>query len=153
MKYKIIIGVAVLIAGILGYLAYTAYQFAEFLDDLGECGMSIGPIYGDSIMVDEEDLKLDQQIEIPDGKFGLMNLSDSLAPKLLKFGNKDNLDWAVEFREDSSIGIPFHRLSEMKLIEDEYGIRLSFLNNSYGEPGKIYLTEEYELKYMCLSPM
>ena len=61
--------------------------------------------------------------------------------------------WAVEFKEDSLIGLPYQQLSEMQLINDEHGIRLSFFNNSYGEPGRIYLSEDYELEYMCLSPM
>jgi hypothetical protein len=41
----------------------------------------------------------------------------------------------------------------MELINDKYGIRLEFFNKSYGEPGRIYLTEDYEVEYMCLSPM
>ena len=153
MNKKIIIGIVVLLLGVIGYFGYQAYQFTKFLDDLGECGMSAGPIYSDPITIDKDNLELEQQIEIPEGKFGLLNLSDSLSPKLIKFDRSNNVVWAVEFREDSLVGLPYQRLSEMELINDEYGIRLSFFNNSYGEPGKIYLTDDYEVEYMCLGPM
>ena len=153
MKKKIIIGMVVLVLGVMGYFGFQTYQVTEFLDELGECGMSAGPIYGNSITVDIDKVELEQQIEIPGGVFGLANLSDSLAPKLLKFDKSNHVIWAVEFREDSLVGFPYQELSEMELIKDEYGIRLSFFNKSYGEPGKIYLTDDYEVEYMCLSPM
>jgi hypothetical protein len=152
-KKEIIIGFVVLVLGVVGYFGYHAYQFGQFLGDLGECGMSAGPIYGDSINVNLDRTGFEQQLDIPNGKFGLLNLSDSLPPKLIKLDKENNLIWAVEFREDSLVGLPHQRLSEMQLIKDEHGIRLSFFNNSYGEPGRIYLTEDYELEYMCLSPM
>ena len=152
MKKKIIIGVSVLIIGVVGFWGYQFYQFTEFLDDKGECGMSVGPIYGDTLNPNKINLDFEQTIEIPNGKFGLMNLMDTLAPKLVKFDKNDNLIWAVEFKEDSTIGIPYQKLSKMDLIKDEYGVRLAFFNHSYSEPGKIYLTDNYELEHMCLSP-
>lgn len=123
------------------------------LKSLGECGMSVGPIYGEPITIKGKDLKLEQQIEIPNGMLGLMNLSDSLPPKLIKFDANGKLIWAVEFREDLNVDIPYNSLSEMQLVKDKYGIRLEFFNYSYSEPGRIYLTEDYEVEYMCLSPM
>ena len=146
------------IAWILGILIVVIGLFIGLFaiswnNSFGDCGMSAGPIYGDSVTVQSENLEIDQLIEIPSGKFGLMNLSDSLSPKLIKFDKRDNIIWAVEFGEDSLVGLPHQRLSEMKLVNDEYGIRLSFFNYSYGEPGRIYLTDDYELEFMCLSPM
>jgi hypothetical protein len=149
MKKKIILGVIVLIVVIVGYFGCLVLQ----MKSLGECGMSAGPIYGEPITINMEDLELDQQIVIPKGMLGLMNLSDSLSPKLMKFDVHGKLIWAVEFREDSNVDIPHNRLSEMELINDKYGIRLEFFNYSYSEPGRIYLTEDYEVEYMCLSPM
>lgn len=142
-----------LLAVLLGYFGYLAYQFSDFMEESGECGMSVGPIYGESIKLDQEDLDLEQQIDIPVGKLGLMNISDTLAPKLIRFDDNDEIIWAIEFREDPKIDIPYRQLSEMKLIQDEYGIRLSFFNRSHLEPGKIYLTDNYDVKYMCLSLM
>jgi hypothetical protein len=149
MKKVIISGTIVLILGIVGYFGYLVFQFKG----LGECGMSAGPIYGKPISINMEDLKLDQKIVIPNGMLGLMNLSDSLSPKLIKFDVHGKLIWAVEFREELNVDIPHNNLSKMELINDKYGIRLEFFNNSYGEPGVIYLTEDYEIEYMCLSPM
>lgn len=149
MKKKIILGVIVLIVGIVGYFACLVFQVKSW----GECGMSAGPIYGESIRINAKDLKLEQQIKIPNGKFGLMNLSDSLPPKLIRFDANGKIMWAVEFKEDLNVDIPYRSLSEMQLVKDQYGIRLEFFNYSYSEPGRIYLTEDYEVEYMCLSPM
>lgn len=149
------IGVAILILSIwaLGFFSYHIFQFAEFMDELGECAMMAGPIYGDPIIVNVDSLSLEQEINIPNGKFGLISLSDSLPPKLIKYDLEDSLIWAVEFREDTLIGIPHQRLSEMTLRETEQGYILSFFNVSNSEPGNIYLTENFELEYMCLSLM
>jgi hypothetical protein len=152
MKKKVLTGIIIFVFIVVALYTYRAYQFTEFMSELGECEMSVGPIYGDSINLDITNLVLEQEIEISEGKFGLMNLSDSLAPKLIKFDKSDNVIWMIEFPEDSLIGVPHQRLSEMELIEEEHEIRLSFFNESYSEPGNIYLTKNYELKYMCLSP-
>lgn len=154
MKKKVITGIAVLIIIIaIVFFTYQAYQFTEFMSELGECGMSVGPIYGNPLNFDSANLVLEQELKIPDGKLGLMNLSDSLSPKFIKLDKNDSLIWIVEFPEDSLIGLPHQMLSEMDLIEEEHEIRLSFFNESYSEPGNIHLTKDYELKYMCLSPM
>ncbi len=142
-----IVGVLLLIVGIfLGLFAIS------WNNTFGECGMAVGPIYGDLIKINKQDQVVEQKIEIPLGAFGLANLSDSLSPKLIKFDNSGNVIWAVEFREDP-LFIPHQKLSKMELRNGENGVSLSFFNNSYDEPGTIYLTEDYELKYMCLSPM
>ena len=41
----------------------------------------------------------------------------------------------------------------MELLVEKNNIRLTFFNNSYSEPGRIYLTDDYEVEFMCLSPM
>jgi hypothetical protein len=149
MKKVILLGILSLIVVIVVIFACLVFQVKSW----GECGMSAGPIYGEPITIKGKDLKLEQQIEIPNGMLGLMNLSDSLPPKLIKFDANGKLIWAVEFREDLNVGIPYYSLSEMQLVKDKYGIRLEFFNYSYSEPGRIYLTEDYEVEYMCLSPM
>lgn len=149
MKKAIIVGALTLIAGIVICFACLVFQVKSW----GECGMSAGPIYGEPITINVKDLKLEQQIKIPNGKFGLMNLSDSLPPKLIRFDANGKIMWAVEFKEDLNVDIPYRSLSEMQLVKDKYGIRLEFFNYSYSEPGRIYLTEDYEVEYMCLSPM
>lgn len=149
MKKAILLGILSLIVVIVVIFACLVFQVKSW----GECGMSAGPIYGEPITIKGKDLKLEQQIEIPNGMLGLMNLSDSLPPKLIKFDANGKLIWAVEFREDLNVDIPYNSLSEMQLVKDKYGIRLEFFNYSYSEPGRIYLTEDYEVEYMCLSPM
>lgn len=149
MKRAILVGVLTLIAGIVICFALLVFQ----VESWGECGMSAGPIYGEPITINTKDLKLDQQIVIPNGSLGLMNLSDSLPPKVIRFDANGKLVWAVEFKEDLNVDIPYDSLSKMQLVKDQYGIRLEFFNYSYSEPGRIYLTDDYEVKYMCLSPM
>lgn len=146
---KILLIIIILIGGLIGFLGYLGNQT---FSDMGECGMSAGPIYGDTIDVDTKLIDIEQFIDIPNGKFGLMNLMDSLTPKLIKFDSKGNILWAVEFGKDTLIGIPHQNLSEMELIKDKYGLRLTFFNHSYSEPGRIYLTEDYEIEFMCLNP-
>lgn len=146
---KIIIFGAITIVGIIGCFALLVLQLPSF----GKCGMSAGPIYGTPITISRADLKLEQRIKTPNGVLGLMNLSDSLPPKLIKFDAHGKVIWAVEFRKDSTIDIPHQSLSEMKLVKDKYGIKLEFFNYSYSEPGRIYLSKNYDLQYMCLSPM
>ncbi len=149
MKKVVIIAILILIT-LVGYFFYKMYEFTEFLDEVGECVMSDGPVYGDTIAIHDKNLNLEQQIQIPNGKFGFMNLSDSLSPKLIKFDKDDNIIWAIEFKQDSMV-LPYQELSKMRLVKDGYGIRLSFSNYSHGEPGVIYLTDEYNVEYMCLS--
>lgn len=146
---EIILGIIVLILVIAGYFGYLVFQFGG----MGECGMSAGPVYGTPIRVNMEDLNFEQEIAIPNGKLGLMNLSDTFPPKLIKFDEHGKLIWAVEFGDALNVDIPHRRLSEMKLIHDEDGIRLEFFNHSYSEPRRIYLTKDFEVEYMCLSPM
>ena len=145
---KIII--ALVLSGLIGGFGYYFYKAANLLGG-GECGMLTGPVYGQMITVDEKQLDLEQKIALPNGSFGLLNLSDTLSPKLIKMDHNNQIVWAVEFKDE--VGIPYEKLSNMSLDDDEYGIRLSFFNHSYGEPGAIYLTDDYELEYMCLNPM
>lgn len=149
MKKEILFMVMVLMVGIVICFACLIFQVKSW----GACGMSAGPIYGEPITINVKDLKLEQQIKIPNGMLGLMNLSDSLPPKLIRFDAHGKLIWAVEFREDLNVDIPYNSLSEMQLVKDKYGMRLEFFNYSYSEPGRIYLTDDYEVECMCLSPM
>ena len=148
---KIIKMIGILLLIMLGVFAYQANQLTIFLNDLDDCLMMDGPIYGKSISLNAEDLEMEQEIKIPNGKLGFLNLSDSLAPKMLKFDDLDNLIWAITFQSDSLENIPHQKLSEMALIKEKNEVVLSFFNYSVGEPGKIYLTKGFDFKYMCLS--
>lgn len=142
--------------GILFLIISTAVFFVCLIwqtKSMGKCGMSAGPVYGTPIRIKRADLKLEQRIKIPNGALGLMNISDSLPPKLIKFDAHGKVIWAVEFREEPDVDIPHQKLSKMNLVNDKHGITLEFFNYSYSEPGRIYLTKNYELEYMCLSPM
>lgn len=150
-RILIIIGVVFLVG--LAFLGYQLYQVAQVLEDMGPCGMSIGPCYAQPVNLPNPKPDIEQWIDFPDGKFGLMNLSDTLPPKLIKFDAAEQIVWALEFPADSLCSIPHHTLSEMKLDNSEYGIQLSFFNHSFGEPGRIYLDSNYDVEYMCLSSM
>lgn len=132
------------------YLAFVAVVFAK----MGECGMSVGPVYGRPIAIKPSEIRLEKSFEIHGGKIGFMNLEDKIAPKMIKFDAQNKIVWAVEFNErDNDIGIPFHRISILNFEGNNGGYIFRIFNNSYSEPGIIYLDKNYNLEYMCLSPM
>ena len=152
MKKKKVLLLAVLIS-VIAFIGYQLHSWNDSFNDLGVCGMSVGPCYGATIEIDMDTVSIEQYIDIPTGTFAFANLGDTLTPKLIKLDASKEVVWAVEFKEDQDCSIPHRKLSEMKLVEDEYGRRLSFFNLSYGEPGTIHLDKDDEFKYMCLSPM
>lgn len=58
----------------------------------------------------------------------------------------------MSFLENDSIGIPFYKMSNMKMKKLSDGFVFEFFNHSFSEPGKIYFDNNLNLKYMCLEP-
>ena len=111
--------ILLLVIGITGcILGFILWDFLRFVNSLDECVMNIGPIYGNKVnLVDS--ISLEQEISIPNGKLGLIHLSDSLAPTLIKYNTQDSILWAIEFPEDSIV-IPHSKLSQMRLNNSRY---------------------------------
>ena len=131
---------------------YLAYRAVDSMEGMGKCGLSEGPIYGEPIDIEPSIADLDQLIEVGIVKLGFMNLRDSLAPKMIKYDKDNNVLWAIEFKKTSEAMVPATHFSDMTLTYDN-GVLLTFFNHSHGEPGRIYLTNRYDFKYMCLSIM
>lgn len=136
--------------GVLFCFGYKFFQFTQYLETQGECGMSVGPIYGKEIKISTKDFLIEQYFDIPNGKIGFANLEDTKPPKMIKYGKNGKILWAIEFRENDSIGIPFYKLSKMELKKTNHGYIFEFFNHSYSEPGYICVDEDFNLKYMCL---
>ena len=98
--------------------------------------------------------KFDQFIKIPTGKIGFANVNDTISPKVVGFDLYGNEVWVVELIQDTICDIPIKMMSNIRLnIDNKNEPYISFYNDSFGEPGKIYLTKNFEFDYLCFSPM
>jgi hypothetical protein len=153
MKRKLLIGLGVIILAAVGFYGYNAYQFVSFVNDLGECGMSGGPCFGQNINLKLNNAKVDQYLDCPNGQIGFISIQDTLTPIVFKIDSNSKLLWALKLESDSCSGIPLRQMSGMEILEDDGMKRIYFFNQTYSEPGTIYLTDDYNFKYLCLSPM
>lgn len=154
MKKKIWIGIGILVFGVIGYFGYQFYQFAEFLDELGDCGFSVGPYEGQELKIDLDTVTVDEFLEYPNGRFAFLSTQDSLTPIMIKLNKHDSIIWAIKLNSsDSANWIPMNGMTDIRLNKESEVKSIFFFNSSFSEPGTIYLTENYDFKYMCLSPM
>jgi len=153
MRKKILIAIAIILLGVVGFFGYTIYQFGQFVDDLGECGMSAGPCFGQPVEIKLETAKVDQYLTCPNGRIGFISTQDTLSPIVFKMDTSSKLVWALKLESDSCSGIPLKRMTGMEILEDKGLKRIHFFNQTYSEPGTIYLTDDYNFEYLCLSPM
>ncbi len=153
MRKKILIVLGIILLGVVGFFGYTIYQFGQFVDDLGECGMSAGPCYGQAVEITLETSKVDQYLACPNGRIGFISTQDTLSPIIFKVDTNSKLVWALRLESDSCSGIPLKQMTGMEILEDKGLRRIHFFNQTYSEPGTIYLTNDYNFEYLCLSPM
>ncbi len=151
VKILIIIFSAIFIV-LLSIAIFYFYNFCRFMDSLGECGFDAGPYYGKKINIDFKTFKYDEFIEVPNGKIFVSNEHDAMPLILLKTDKANNVIWAYEFVMEKEELIPFSSISNLQLVEGKKYKSINFFNNSYSEPGSIYLTDDYDFKYICLSP-
>ena len=116
-----------------------------------DCGIEDGPLYGRKTFVDIETVIVDESFKIPGGKLFICNTPtvdlelDSLAPILFKLDSNDHVVWAVELKSNNEIDL--FAMEDCRLN----GHELHFFNSTHFEPGVIYLDENFDFKYMCLS--
>ena len=157
-KKKIFLAGLVVGVAILGY---SLYQFSSLVVSMGgDCGMSDGPIHGQKITVKLDSLDIETYISIPDGRFAISNTNvdsnsvDSFPPVLLRLDSSENIIWAISLDSKAdNCEIPLYSMDNIQLVNDANGKRITFFNVSYMEPGIIYLKENYDFDYLCLSPM
>jgi hypothetical protein len=136
---------------IILYFGYMIYTW----DSMGDCGMDVGPVYGQKINIEINKINIDKYLTIPSGQFGISNTNnrklstDTVPPILVKLDNKRNLIWALKLDSKNS-GILLYKMDNIELLDDKYGKRITFFNSSYSEPGTIYLTDKFEFDYLCL---
>ncbi|OJJ19577.1 hypothetical protein BKI52_22480 [marine bacterium AO1-C] len=142
--YIPIIGCLILVSMIIYF--FTQPSGSE--NSLDNCGYMLS-CPGKTIQVKLDTMKVDQYVDIPTGgKFALCNIKDTLSPKIIKIDKGSNVIWAVDLSK-KSCWIPHNKLTDVKLIDKT----LAFFNESYSEPGSIYLDKNYDIKLICLSPM
>ena len=150
-KRKVFLAGLTIVSAIILFFAYQLYTF----DKLRDCGMNVGPVYGQKVKIEINKIKIDKYLTVPDGQFGISNTNnrkisaDTIPPVLIKLDNKRNLVWALKL-DSKSCGIPLYEMNNIKLVDDEHGKRITFFNSSYSEPGTIYLTDKFEFDYLCL---
>lgn len=156
-KKKLLITGSIIITIFIGY---KLYQFISLINSFDECGMSAGPIYGLKITAKLDSLNIKTYISIPDGQLAISNTTvdsnsvDTFPPILLKLDKKKNVIWAVSLNSKAdNYDIPLYSMENIQLVNDKNGKRIEFFNESYMEPGIIYLKENYDFDYLCLSPM
>lgn len=148
---KKIIGLTLIIG--LIFLAIYFYQFSSFLEKQNECGMSNGPCNGKEVELKLNKVKVDEFLEIPNGKLGFINTENKLAPILFKINNKKEIEWARQLvTETENCEIPMYKMEVLRLEENEREVTIRIFNHSFSEPGEIYLDKNYNFKMMCLRP-
>ena len=125
MKKILLFIILVVVLIVFGYFTFLFYSFSDAIEQSDHCVMNVGPIYGDTVPIIAPPT-LEEEIQIPKGKFGFLHLTDTLSPILIKFDSDNVIQWAIEFKADSSLSLPYQRLSGFEMKEDEYGIRLHF---------------------------
>ena len=156
-KKKMFVTLLSIVTLTISFLGYYVYQLNSFFESMGECGMEAGPIYGEPVNISLTDLEIDTFISIPNGQLAIANtnvennLRDTIPPIFIRLNNKKEIVWAISLK--SNCGVPLYAMDYISLTNSEYGKSISFFNKTYGEPGTIYLKENYEFEYVCLSPM
>ena len=144
----------------IAFLSYRIYEFSSVLSKFGECGGSTGPIYEQKSTILLDSTNIDLYLTIPNGRLAISNTLvdsnsiDTIPPILIRVDNSQNIIWAIKLNSNlDSSKVPLFKMDNIKLVEDKAGKRISFFNSSYGEPGTIYLTENYDFDFLYLSPM
>lgn len=151
---KIILFVTTIVLILLGLVFYKFKQFSNTLDEIGPCALNVGPCNGRQITLDQDSVTVDQHFDIPNGRLALSRTTDTLPPILFKTDESNKVVWAIELKTGTKeCGIPCCKLTNIKLSTDDAQNKIFFFNGCYSEPGTIYLTEDFDFNYMCLSPM
>lgn len=99
-----------------------------------------------------KNVKVDQYFKCPNGEIGFTNTTNSKTPIIFKNDLNGQLLWAYIMESDSCTGIPFKKIGNMRIEENDGNITIEFFNHSYSEPGRIYLDDQYNFKSFYLSP-
>lgn len=148
---KISIALVLLIGLITAVAIYFHHDNKKF-SIYADCGMENGPLFGKKIKPNVLSFEVNVNFEIPKGRrIIICNTStddlesDSLAPILYKVDSNYNVEWAVELISDKDVKL--YSIEDCRMV----GHELHFFNSTHLEPGVIYLDENFNFKYMCLS--
>lgn len=135
-------------------LLYYYCSFNSFVKSLNDCGVSAGPCLAIDVKDKVDDLiKIDTTIKFENGVFRFANIHDSIPFVVLKYNESLELNWAITIQNDSMCSMPFTKISNIKLnTKASRTPFISFYNEEYREPGKIYLKENFDFGYVCMSP-
>jgi hypothetical protein len=118
------------------------------------CWWDAGPYYGKKIKVDQAVMVFDQEIKISSGFFKIKDGSAGNAPIIVFTDQSGTPLWSRSLTVGESARVPeLTKITPVELIEYNDGKRLSFFNQSYSEPGDIFLTYDYSFSCICLKIM
>ena len=151
---KYIIGIILLIA-LTTFLIVRLTQYNTWIDKHDECFMDDGPCLGKKVKIDKNSYVIIEQIEVPNGTIAIMkekqSFSDTVPPTLVRFDNTHEILWAVSLdTKQSGCEIPLFKMSGLTLSKNNSGKKITFFNETHGEPGAIYLTKEYDFELHVL---
>ena len=138
------------------FLVITVLLLWNSCSSSDDCGMMDGPCYGKNIHVNTDTINFSDSILTSTGIIGITAVSKSstdLNPVVVSIDKDRNLLWAVELDCDSSCEIPVDKICCLSSIKDGPEKSIRFFNESYSEPGLIYLTDDLQFSYVCLLPM
>lgn len=106
-------------------------------------------------MVLQSDInQIDTLIHLSSGKLAFLHTQDSLVPIIGKLDSNNTWNWAVELSpSDSTSWVPLKAMSGSKLETRNGANEIHFFNDTFYEPGVIFLNSDETFNYMCLSPM
>jgi len=139
--------------GLLLYAGIILINTVGSASNMGKCGMSAGPCYGEKTTVNLNKVRVDKYLDCANGKIGFMHTQDKAHPVMFKIGLDSKIKWAYKFDADACCGIPMLKISGMELETRKGENSIRFFNESYSEPGVFYLTKDFDFDFLCLSPM
>lgn len=133
---------------ILFTLFNTVKAVSEISTSIGECGSSMGPFYGDTVILKPD--SFDILMAIPKGSLGIVNSSNDKTPVLFRLDETSTISWAIQLHT----GDKEYRVRKMSSIQlDTTEKSVTFFNVTLSEPGRISLSKTYDFEYFCLSPL
>lgn len=152
-RIALVIGILLCLG--IGYFVWATIALNNLLNELGPCVFSSGPCSTISIDIELDTLEVDTFIAIPNGQLALANTQHEAVLILARLDASNTPVWAQKLQGATKCldPIPLLEISNIYLTSSETGHYVHFFNDSYMEPGTIYLDKNYNFEMLCLSPM
>lgn len=99
------------------------------------CGIAAGPYYGVEVKVGTDSIRIDEFVEIPDGRLAISNKTPQhsknkgLPPIFMRLDKNNEVVWAISLGlEQKDVGIPLLEMRGLSLKNDKDGYRIELFN-------------------------